>query len=200
MIVSTTRKRTKVDYSLLEKKIKEDILDISFTTKKIFDDGVDIIRKKCQTSANSYSSTISYFIDSFCEIAKNKIDDVFIVKQDELKNVSDCEKNITDDKCACDFEKKDKVCVLEEIVSGKYVNSYNVKTRIERRMWRWDERIKYIEGLFLEDAFDLNDFQSINNIRTRLLKNSYLHRKRRDVYDKLNVYFDNYCLKYQSLV
>jgi hypothetical protein len=72
------------------------------------------------------------------------------------------------------------------VLSGKLCNSYGVRDRKPKRLWKWRDRLEYLQGIADESNFSEQNKEQIKELKFALQKNNYLKTKRKDIYEKIN--------------
>jgi hypothetical protein len=89
------------------------------------------------------------------------------------------------------LEEKRKCITLKnvgEVLSGRFYASCSLNDRKSRRLWKWKDRLAFVQGFFEEhpgeERYELNQMLSI------IKGNSYLKKTHRDIYERLSFYLN----------
>jgi hypothetical protein len=85
------------------------------------------------------------------------------------------------------------ICNIAQVMMGKLCNSYGVKDRQPKRLWKWEDRIDYLQGYLKENKLTNAEQIQIRELRTALQKNYYLKSKRKEYYKKIDDCLSQYC-------
>lgn len=139
--------------------------------------------------ARNLSASMDCFVN---DTINNTLDYVFYGATEEVdyeEAKDDVKKNEVKQITSSLVEDKEGVDTMSQILSGKFINSYSLKDKKPRKLWKWADRMKYLEGVFREKKFFQYDEVLRMNVQHLINKNSYLKRKHKDIYDKINSYF-----------
>jgi hypothetical protein len=183
-------------------QIKDSFDEVYFGFKKNLN---DLLFFDFNTSKNNYSGinseTKSYQHENFPNIYQNFAQDAQIINEDKSNiannssSMCKSEKTMKNNYSAkkytdlmADFisQTNGKINNIAEVIAGKYNYSSEIKTRKLKRMWKWEDRLKYIESLSAEGTLSVNNnAQYIQQLQSVVKSNKYLRYKKKGYYLKL---------------
>lgn len=86
-----------------------------------------------------------------------------------------------------------KINSLAIVIAGKLCNSYGIKDKKPKRLWKWKDRIEYLKGYLNDNQISLDERENLGNLRNLIYKNKYLRYKRKDYFSYLDSCFAKYC-------
>jgi hypothetical protein len=181
--------------------IKESFDEVYFSLKNNLN---DLMFFDFNTSKNNYSgfnsATKSYQHENFPNIYQNFAQDAQIINEDKSNiannssSMRKSEKTMKNNYSAkkytdlmADFisQTNGKINNIAEVIAGKYYDSSEIKTRRLKRMWKWEDRLKYIENLSGEGTLSVDNAQYIQQLQSVVKSNKYLRYKKKRYYLKL---------------
>ncbi|MGV8168800.1 MAG: hypothetical protein ACP5N3_01975 [Candidatus Nanoarchaeia archaeon] len=139
-------------------------------------------------SVKTYSAAVDYFFNDSVNNALDyfsfgKTDEVFFEEIIEEKEQDEPEKHRSE------FDDEDKkVKDINKILEGKFINSYSLRDKKPRRLWKWEDRLEYVEGV-LAEADSEKQKMNFEEMYLKIKNNYYLKIRHRDIYEKLSSYF-----------
>lgn len=190
-------------YAFVKSSIRNDLEDIARTAGRIVDFGSDDLLSKCILSAERNSRMIGdvagtvyyrlkdalYYLrygdycgkkESSIEISVPAFAGHFTEKKTEKRNCYSAAILSVADGTNSSIIKE-----AAEALSGKMHNSYDIKSRKPKRLWRWDERINYFKSLTCGVCMSAEEKAEMIRLKEALSQNTYLKRRKREQYDAL---------------
>ncbi|MGV8162337.1 MAG: hypothetical protein ACP5N2_03340 [Candidatus Nanoarchaeia archaeon] len=195
MIATENRTRKKyLNFEGLSDDLEEMISRISLRAEhslsgleEIFAKGknefLDLTKKFTQEIDFRVNTLVNDALDTF---NYGKIENI---DYEEIKSFSD--ESVREQKGKCMFEEKyfSNLPAVKDILSGKFCNLYSIKDKKPKRLWKWKDRLNYLEGFFNNYNKNENEKEIFEELRTKIGSNYYLKKNHKDIYEKLSMYF-----------
>jgi hypothetical protein len=138
-----------------------------------------VVHSGCETNHKIKNEKKHFEIEDACiveDTVKNKSSYTFLVN----KIIYSSDKIVND---------------VATVMAGKLCNSYGIKDRKPKRLWKWEDRIDYLRGYLKENKISDSEKEQINELRSALQKNRYLRSKRKDCYKRIDDCLAQYYFK-----
>lgn len=163
--------------------------------KRLINDAFEMENSNFNNENNQYGLEKFSPINFYRKHRLNNIDDALIIENEE--NINYSEKSIIKGNYNSSINKilsesSGLIYDVAKSMAGKLFNSYNIKSRLPVRMWRWEQRIEYVRGSLSGSNLSESEKGMLSKLRGAVFKNKYLKSKRKDIFKELDDYLSQY--------